>query len=344
MRLNNSMSYWRRQAPIKGLALMAVLASGPLATQAAPDVLGSIDGEPVTIEQVEASAELELRTVDLEFARKRHETLEAALGQYMAERLLDIAAAEQGSTPEKLLAGLSVDSVSDADIDEFYQANQSRIQGSKEQLKEKIRQYLAQQRTQTAYAGYLAGLQTRYKAETFMQPFRLPVDAIGPSMGNKDAPVTLVEFSDFQCPYCVTIYPVLQEMVKIYGDKVRLVYRQFPLDIHSKAREASEVSLCADEQGRFWDLHNAFFDNQQSLRGNGIAEITGRMNLDMKAFNECMQSGRAVARLDRDMRDAQVLGVTGTPATFVNGRMVSGAVGMQQLKAMIDEELARPGR
>ncbi|MCJ7558143.1 MAG: DsbA family protein [Gammaproteobacteria bacterium] len=344
MRLNDSINTLRNLASIKGLALLAVLASGPVAAAPAPDVLGSIDGEPITLEQVEASAAVELRTVDLEFARKRHETLELALGQYMAERLLDIAAAEQGSTREKLLDGLSAGSVSDADIDEFYEANKSRIQGSKEQLKEKIRQYLSQQGMQAAYAEYLSGLQKRYKAETFMQPFRMPVDAIGPSLGNKDAPVTLVEFSDFQCPYCVTIYPVLQEMVKTYGDKVRLVYRQFPLDIHDKAREASEASLCADEQDRFWDMHNSFFNHQQALRGGGITNVAEGMNLDMKAFNECMQSGRSAARVDRDMRDAQVLGVTGTPATFVNGRMVSGAVGAQQLKAMIDEELARPGR
>lgn len=343
MRLNDSMIYWRKLATIRCLVLMAALVTSPLVAQAASDVLGSIDGVPVTVEQVEASAAAELGAVDLEFARKRHETLEAALGQYMAERLLDIAAAEQGSTPEKLLAGLSVDSVSDADIDEFYEANKSRIQGSKEQLKERIRQYLAQQRTQTAYAEYLAGLQTRYKAETFMQPFRMPVEPVGPSMGNENAPVTLVEFSDFECPYCVTIYPVLQEMVKIYGDKVRLVYRQYPLDIHSGARRAAEASLCADEQGRFWDMHNMFFDQQKTLKSGGIEKFAENIKLDMKAFNECMQSGRSAARVDRDMRDAQVLGVTGTPATFVNGRMVSGAVGAEQLKAMIDEELARPG-
>ena len=344
MQLNDSMNSLRSQASIKGLALLAVLASGLVSAEPVPDVLGSVDGEPITLEQVEASAAIELSTVDLEFARKRHETLEVALGQYMAERLLDIAAAEQGTTREALLDGLSVVSVSDADVDEFYEANKSRIQGSKDQLSEKIRQYLSQQRMQTAYAEYLGGLQKRYKAETFMQPFRLPVDAIGPSLGNKDAAVTLVEFSDFQCPYCVTIYPVLQEMVKTYGDKVRLVYRQFPLDIHDKAREAAEASLCADEQGRFWDMHNSFFNHQQALRGDGIKSVAEGMNLDMKAFNECMGSGRAAALVDRDMRDAQVLGVTGTPATFVNGRMVSGAVSAQQLKAMIDEELARQDR
>jgi protein-disulfide isomerase len=341
----NEFKISRRFSPLPGaLALLSLWAFGSALAEPVNPVLGSINGDPITQDQVEASAAVALRSIDLEYARKRHEALEMALGQYMAEQLLDLAAKEQGTTREKLLEGLSEVTVTDADIDGFYEDNKARIQGTKEQLKEKIREYLAQQQMQGVYSAYVDGLQKRYKAETLLQPFRAQVDPIGPSLGPDNAPVTLVEFSDFQCPYCVRIYPVLQDLVKSYKDKVRLVYRQFPLNIHDRARVASEASLCADEQNRFWEMHNSFFINQSSVSKDGARRVAQGLDLDMKAYDECMESGRSSARVDRDLVDGQILGVTGTPATFVNGRMVSGAVSAEQLKSMIDDELARLGK
>lgn len=344
MRSNESKFSWRVPTAANVLAVLAVMFSSPLFADSSSSVLGTINGEPITRGQVEASVATELKSVDLEYARKRHETVEMALGQMMAERLLDTAAAEDGTSREQMLSGLASGQVTEADIDEFYEANKTRIRGSKEQLKEQIRQYLAQQRMQAAYSELVASLQQRYKAETLLEPFRIPVDATGPSMGPADAPVTLVEFSDFQCPYCVRIYPTLQEVAKSYGDKVRLVYRQFPLDIHDNAFKAAEASLCADDQGKFWGMHNAMFDNQQAVKSGGFSELASSLGLDVKAFNICMASGKFTAQVERDMQDASVVGVTGTPATFVNGRMVSGAVSADMLIAMIEEELARKKR
>jgi len=344
MRSNESKFSWRVSAGASVLAVLAIMASGSLAAENGASVVATIDGEPITRAQVEASVEAELKSVDLEYARKRHETVEMALGQLMAERLLDTAAAEDGTSREQMLAGLAAGQVTDAEIDAFYEANKARINGSKEQLKEQIRQYLGQQRMQAAYSELVASLQERYNAETLLEPFRIPVEAIGPAMGPADAPVTLVEFSDFECPYCVRIYPTLQQVVKKYGDKVRLVYRQFPLDIHDNAFKAAEASLCADDQGKFWGMHNAMFDNLQAVRSGGFGELANSLGLDMKAFNVCMASGKFAAQVERDMQDGSIVGVTGTPATFVNGRLVSGAISVERLTAMIDEELARKSR
>ncbi len=344
MRSNESKFSWRVSATANALAVLAVLVSGPLAAENGDSVLATINGEPITRAQVEASVAAELKSVDLEHARKRHETVEMALGQLIAERLLDMAAAEDGTSRDQLIAGLAAGQVSDAEIDAFYEANKSRINGSKEQLKEQIRQYLGQQQMQAAYSELVASLQERYKAKTLLEPFRIPVEAIGPALGPADAPVTLIEFSDFECPYCVRIYPTLQQVVKQYGDKVRLVYRQFPLDIHDNAFKAAEASLCADDQGEFWGMHNAMFDNMQAVKSGGFGELANTLGLDMKAFNICMASGKFASRVEQDMEDGSVVGVTGTPATFVNGRLVSGAISMERLTAMIDEELARKNR
>jgi protein-disulfide isomerase len=341
MHLNELKTTWRFSSLSGALALFCIFACGPASADPGSAVLGSINGEPITQDQVEASASVALRTVDLEYARKRHETLEMALGQYMAQRLLELAAKEEGTTAEQILTGLSSADVSDADVDAFYEANKSRIQGTKDQMQGRIREYLAQQQMQAAYSAYVGGLQERYKATTLMQPFRAQVDPVGPSLGPAEAPVTVVEFSDFQCPYCVRVYPVLQDLVKTYGNKVRLVYRQFPLNIHDQARVASEASLCADEQNRFWDMHNTFFNNQSTVNKAGSRRVAEGLGLDMKAYDECMASGRSAARVDKDLADGEVLGVTGTPATFINGRMVSGAASAEQFKSLIDDELAR---
>lgn len=340
MRSNESKFSWR----VSALAVASILVTSPVVAEDGSSVLATINGEPITRAQVEASASAELKSVDLEYARKRHETLEMALGQLLAERLLDTAAAEDGTSREQMLAGLAAGQVTDADIDAFYEANKARINGSKEQLKEQIRQYLGQQRMQSAYSELVASLQERYKAKTLLEPFRIPVEPIGPAMGPANAPVTLIEFSDFECPYCVRIYPTLQQVVKKYGNKVRLVYRQFPLDIHDNAFKAAEASLCADDQGKFWGMHNAMFDNMQAVKSGGFGELANTLGLDMKAFNVCMASGKFAARVEQDMEDGSVVGVTGTPATFVNGRLVSGAISMERLSAMIDEELARKSR
>lgn len=325
-------------------SLAACAALLPWAVSAADhgsEVLGRIGGEAITRSQVESSAAVRLRRLELEYQRKRHEAVEMALGQYMAEQLLDRAAADQGRSPEQLVSGLSQALVTDADIDAFYEANKSRIRGTREQLGEQIREYLAQQQTQAAFTELMEGLQERYKARTLLEPFRLPVSADGPAIGPADAPVTVVEFSDFECPYCVRIYPMLQEVVQKYEGKVRLVYRQFPLDIHDNAFRAAEASLCADAQGRFWDMHNAMFDNQQALEGDGLKELAAALGLDLGRFSQCMDSGRYAEQVNRDLQDGEVLGVSGTPATFVNGRMISGAVSGDVLIKMIDEELAR---
>lgn len=325
-----------------GLAACIVLLPGTLpAADPGSEVLGNIGSESITRSQVEASARVHLRRLELEYQRKRHEAVEMALGKYMAERLLDRAAAEDGSSPEQLVSGLSGSIVTDADIDAFYETNKSRIRGTREQVGEQIREFLTQQKTQQAFNQLMQGLQERYSARTFLEPFRLPVTADGPSIGPADAPVTVVEFSDFECPYCVRIYPMLQEIVQKYEGKVRLVYRQFPLDIHDNAFRAAEASLCAEAQGRFWDMHNAMFDNQEALQGDGPKELAIVLGLDGDKFSRCLDSGRYAEQVRRDLAEGEMLGVTGTPATFVNGRMLSGAVSGQVLIDMIDEELSR---
>ena len=159
------------------------------------------------------------------------------------------------------------------------------------------------------------------------------ISALGPAAAPRgpDAPVTIVEFSDFQCPYCQRLAPTMDQVKSNYGDKVRLVFRQFPLPFHDDAQKAAEASLCAEDEGKFWQMHDAMFED---IRALGVAELkktAGELELNQESFDECLDSGKYAAQVAQDTREGRAAGVSGTPAMFINGRFVSGAVSYDQL-------------
>jgi protein-disulfide isomerase len=164
--------------------------------------------------------------------------------------------------------------------------------------------------------------------------------ADGPAKGPKTAKVTIVEFSDFQCPYCSRGKKVMEEVVAKYGDKVRLVFRDFPLDFHDKAQKAAEAGQCANDQGKFWAMHDWMFDNQQALDIPALKGAAKTMGMDSTAFDSCLDSGKHAALIKKNTKDGQEAGVRGTPAFFVNGVFLSGALPFEKFKTEIDRALA----
>jgi protein-disulfide isomerase len=175
------------------------------------------------------------------------------------------------------------------------------------------------------------------------EPVRVPVDPIGPAKGPADAPVTLVEFSDFQCPFCARFVATLEMVREKYGDKVRLVFRQYPLPFHPNAAKAAEASLCAWEQGKFWEMHDAMFANQQALAVENLKAKAAGLGLNADSFNRALDAGKYADEVQADVAAAQKAGVSGTPALFVNGRFISGAFPLDQVTQVIDDELRRKG-
>jgi len=165
-----------------------------------------------------------------------------------------------------------------------------------------------------------------------------------PSVGPKDAPVKIVEFSDFQCPYCERFeQQTFQPLLDKYGDKIQFVYRDFPLSsIHPDAEKAAEAAECADEQGKFWDLHNAMFQNQ-TVTGVGVDAISTMAEeikgLDVDKFNECISSGKMADEVSKDLQDGTAYGVSGTPTFFINGVRLVGAQPLAAFTTVIDQEL-----
>ncbi len=155
--------------------------------------------------------------------------------------------------------------------------------------------------------------------------------------GDFNAPITLVEFSDFECPFSEKNYPTMNKIFENYNGKVRLVYKHFPLSFHQNAQKAAEASECADEQGKFWEYHDKIFENQSSgLSVEKFKQWAANLDLNTKKFNDCLDSGKYTQKVQDDFQEGQQKEVNGTPATFINGQLISGALPYDSFKQIID--------
>ena len=190
---------------------------------------------------------------------------------------------------------------------------------------------------------FFAALEVRFAVEYHLDPLRFDVAADGfAARGAPDAAVTIVEFSDFECPFCVRVQPTLERVLQEYAGRLRLVYRHFPLtSIHPRAWKAAEASLCAGEQDRFWEMHDLMFAEQHAVSVPDLKDKARRLGLSGAEFDGCLDSGRHYEAVRSDILAGTAAGVSGTPAFLVNGRFLSGAVPFEHFAALIDDELAR---
>ncbi len=172
--------------------------------------------------------------------------------------------------------------------------------------------------------------------------FRAEVSADGPLFkGPKVAPVTLVKFEDFHCPFCKRAQSTIAELLSRYGKKLKLVHRDFPIDsLHPQARKAHEAARCANDQGKFWDYHDILYDNAPKASLDDLKAYAKQLGLRMTEFESCLTSGKYQAAVQADVDDGQRLGITGTPTFYINGRLLSGAQPLASFASLIDEELA----
>jgi protein-disulfide isomerase len=166
--------------------------------------------------------------------------------------------------------------------------------------------------------------------------------ATDPAVGPASAPVTIVEFSDFQCPFCQRVEPTLKRLRQTYGDKLRIVWKDFPLtQIHPQAFKAGEAGHCAGDQGKYWEYHDRLFANQQALQPADLKKHATDLGLDGAAFGSCLDSSKYGERVRDGVSQGTALGVNSTPTVFINGRRLSGAQPLEVFVATIDEELSR---
>jgi protein-disulfide isomerase len=325
----------------------------PVVQQGAPapgpeTVLASVGDEKITMADVRARSANDLELLETQYQLAKSRIVKASLDSIVYDRTVGAETKKTGKSADELVAaeaGPKGFSPSEADIAAWYQSNQSRLAGRPlDQVRSQIADLLRTERRRAAEKSLKERLSKQHNVSVAYEPYRLKLNNDkAPTLGKESAPVTLVEFSDFQCPFCRAAAPTLKQVAEKFGDKVQIVYRQYPIpSLHPFAMKAAEASLCANEQGKFWQLHDAMFEDQKLLAVSDLKQTARRLGLDGAKFDSCLDSGRYVEQVQNDLKEGRSIGVTGTPAMFVNGVGVDGgSVPFSVLEGVIKEELAR---
>lgn len=334
---------------IAGFFVVATLA----AAQSNSKIVATVDGQNVTEQQLLQAASGELSRLNANrpqpqsaYDRARLEILWKALDSIIEDRLIAAQVAKGSLTREQLLNAeieSNVETPSPEEVERFYEANKAQIPGPKAQALPQVRQYLIDSSRKRYHDMFVNNLRRTFKVTTYLDPLRAQIVTAGyPSRGPANAPVTIVEFADFECPFCGALYPTMKQIEKNYADKVRLVYRQFPLtNVHPHAQKAAEASLCANEQKHFWDFYDSLFGDQSKLSIADLKQRAQTLGLDTNAFNTCIDSGKQADAIQKDKEDARKAGVNSTPTMYINGRLLSGSRSYAEIREIIEDELKR---
>jgi protein-disulfide isomerase len=267
------------------------------------------------------------------------------LNDLLAERIISERAAAEGVAVADFLKRHVEDTIgpiSEQEVQAAYDLSPQQFSRlPKLEASARIAEQIRQRRIAERRRSFIEELKREAKISTNLEPPRLTVPSDGPALGPSNAAITVVEFSDYHCPYCAQARSVLKRLLLEYGANVRLVFRDYPLN--QAGPKAAQAAHCAGEQGRYWEMHDRLFENQQHLQLSELAGHARAIGLDGQVFDECLASDRYVARLAIDKREAQLYGVSATPTLFVNGRLLVGAPDYDALKAIVDDELMRLG-
>lgn len=344
------------------LVLLAASACSPPAERSAPDasapaaagddadeLAGRFAGRDVSVGDVDDWIREKLfeNATGNRNPSRLYEVRKRALEQMAVEKAMETAAAQTGKDRETLLREELEKRavVSDDEVKAFYEQNKDRYEGRAfAQLEPTIRRQLEQQKRQKAIGEYLTSLRASTGFESLLEAPRFEIAGEGPARGPADAPITVVEFSDYQCPFCKSAEAIVAQVLERYPTQVRVEFRQFPLDnLHPQARLAAEAALCAADQGQYWKYHEALFRHAPKLEKGQLESYASQAGLDRAAFDACLAEKRHAAQVEADVAAGKAASVAGTPAFFVNGLPVSGGRSVEQFAAVIDGELERLG-
>lgn len=305
-------------------------------------VVATVDG--TTIRLADLDERIRQALFEREFgddASSLYEARRSTIEEMIDERLVTDAAAAAGTTPDQYLdsALAALPPVSDGEIEQLFDENRARLpaEATLEDYADQIRAHLDERRIEQVFAQ----LRKASEIQISVPQERAEVVASGPGLGPVDAPLVIVEFSDFQCPFCARAVPILKALHERHPDDLRIVYRHMPLSFHEHARLAAIGGVCADRQNRFWEYHDALFADQSAISRDDLIARASTLGLEPGDFASCLDDPAAAAIVDQDAADAEALGLTGTPTFFVNGLKLTGARPVEHFEAVLVEETAR---
>jgi protein-disulfide isomerase len=329
------------KAPTQSSASSSVSAAGSqVNADRAP--IAIVDGQPIFKRDLTGATAAKL----LQIRQQEYEAESQALDALIRKRMVEIEARKQGITVEQLYQK-EVDSKiadpSDAEVKGYYLAVKSRTTQPLATLEPQIKRLMKQAQIQEAREQYADSLRARTEVAILLQP---PTVDTGENdstriKGDPNAPITIVEFGDYQCPYCGRAESTVENLLKKYKGKVKLAFRDFPLSaIHPFAEGAAEASRCAGAQDKFWPMHDAMYANQSKLTEDDLIKTASGLGMNEESFSSCLKAGTFKAAIQKDMEVGQKAGVNGTPAFFINGRFLNGSVPEEQFEEIINSELA----
>jgi len=335
-----------------GALLAGCSKSSGAAAQNPASPVAKVDGQVITDSELMAEAKGPLAAADARYAEEVHGVKARALDALIETRLLEARAKKEGITVDTLIQREITSKVPEPAEPTLMSIYEQAKAGGRTlppfpEVKAEIASFVKSQTFQELRQAYVARLKAESSVEVLLPPLLLPkveVKAEGPSKGDPKAPVTLVEFSDYECPYCATAQPTLKRVLEQYPGKVRLVFQNFPLSIHPSAPKAAEAALCAGEQGRYWEMHDRLFANQKALGTDSLKAHARALALDPLAFDKCLDSGRMAPVVEANRKLAESAGVNSTPFFLVNGRPLSGAQSFERFRELVDWELAAAKR
>jgi len=347
---------WRRPARIRPrfwlAAFWATILLSPLAAAqdktaaVSPDAYAIFEGQPIYEDQLPAGEQAQLQRMMQQVFGVRRRALQEVLNQ----KLVEAEAKKRGVTAEELIKSDVDSKVADPTDDEvsgYYQAHQGQISQPFDEIKDKIKQGLKDHEIQKARELYVQGLMQQAvndgdlvvllrppKVEMTFDPGRL--------RGDPKAPVTIIEFADYSCPYCRQAESTLHDLLAKYKGRVSLGFRDFPLrQLHPQAQLAAEASRCAGEQGKYWEYHDLLFANPGKQSRDDLVADASTLKLDDKQFDACLASGRYKPQIEQDVELGTRAGIVATPGFFVNGIFLNGAQPPAAFEKIIDEELSK---
>ena len=341
---------------VLGAAAVAALAcQSPRPTQAA-STEGAATGKNapvarfgatvITAEELDKSIRNELNEVE----QRTYDLRKQALDQMVNQKLVEAKAKASGATVEEFLKKELATKVAEPAEEEaraLYERAKSagQVNDPYDKVKPQIIGFLKQQKGQAVLQQYVEQLRAESKVEILLPaylPPKVEVAATGPSKGPEGAPITIVEFSDFQCPYCARAESTVKDLMELekYKGKIRLVYRDYPLPSHTLAPKAAEAAHCAGDQGKYWEMHGKLFAAMPKLEVTDLKAYARELSLDAGRFDKCLESGEKTKVVTDHAKAGEEAGVRGTPAFFINGRLISGAQPLAAFTAIIDAELA----
>ena len=310
--------------------------------QKGSDVVAKIGDKSITAEELNKTALKELTALELE----KYKIKKNVLNMMVNQMLVESAAKKANLTVNDYLKKEVFDKISEVtnkEAKEFYNSMKTKDSQPFAAISEQVKSYLKRGKQVNLQNELIAKLKSEQNVKIMLDVPRTDISVSDdlPSLGNKSAKVQIIEFSDYQCPFCKRTRPAVLKIIEEYGDKVNYVFMDFPLPIHPSAKLAHIAARCAGDQGKYYEYNRKIFDNQSKIGEKALKKYAKELNLSMDDFNKCLKDEKYAKLVEKHIEKGTQAGVNGTPAFFINGIMISGAQPYSAFKETIDAELER---